>query len=255
MHTKSHSHGEVKIPVQKPKAKTVKKGKKKAFSNTSTIDEDLELIRKGVVSTTDSSESDVEEEKDKTKSAKRKSKAKNASNKKAKTVATTICNNLLADWSENESEDEIIVKTVQNDNQKDSESQNDDSQRDEIQKIDENQQIGESQKATEYLQDSESQLDNESHQMNSQKPADKSVVQSELLADWEGSEDESQSETNKTASKDDTKADSNENGNVSCFDFAEEEEQTVLEKSPGRKIPRVIPQKRKSSDISGKMKL
>lgn len=229
LHNRSHSNGTYVSPAkpQKTKKHTVpKKGKKpKSFATTSSIDEDLELIRQGVTLTVgDSTDTESSDKEPHTKSAKRKNNkgASNAS-KKAK-VSTSICNNLLADWGDSDSNEESATTTADKPT---------------------------ASEPTEPKEDA--RTDTSSASMNKS-------VHNELLADWDdkNSDDEPGGTPAPEKQADDVNATGAGGEKVSCFDFDEEVEHaaaaaTVLQKSPGRKIPRVIPQKRISQDADDSM--
>lgn len=176
LHNKSHSNKSDDDSPQGKKPKSPKKGRKSSkmtFAHTSSIEEDLALIRQGLmVSESDTSEEDIEEKEGYKKETPKRKRIKGPNKKSKMATSSAICNNLLADWGDSDSneDEEILVQKQEVDEKKDEKK-------------------------------------NEKFEMN-------------------------------------------ENGKGSCFDFEEEEETTPLEKSPGRKIPRVIPQKRKSSEIS-----
>lgn len=193
LHTKSHSNQTNNIS---PKGKKIKvsvkkerKGSKKTFSQTSSIDEDLALIRQGYqLSETSESGSDSDIDIKSKDIPKRKKTMKGPVTKKTKVDrSSTICSNLLADWNESDDDADAGMSTIE---KKDT----------------------------------------------SVEEKDESVTE------------EKTTEMKAPESKD-AKVETQENGKVSCFDFKEEDEE-VLEKSPGRKIPRVIPQKRKSLETS-----
>ncbi|XP_022919687.2 uro-adherence factor A-like [Onthophagus taurus] len=245
MHHKLHVKGMIITPPKIKKKSPTKKPPKSqriSFTKTSTIDEDIALLSKGVPifsdsSSTEESDEDIEEEP----APKRKRRGRNPRKKKTVVVdklkekPRNIQEDILAEWDDDDDDEKTDNNKTDNDKTDDDKTDDDKTDYTNLSvKKNDKKEIG-------------SGTETEMEEMNTKEMENKKMDEDKVDVTKIDDKIDSNIEDSSKEAESDSKDADNKSKSDSCFDFNEEEEEFGMT-IEGRKIPRVLPpvEKRKS---------